>query len=100
MPLNHRLMLRHRSIIETIIDQLKNISRSRAFAPSFSGQLLCQHLGWLDCLLPSTEEALARHRPQFAAPSLTRTQVIYSTQTRSSCCQVDAGVNGRTGEAI
>ena len=27
MPLNHRLMLRKRSIIETIIDQLKNISQ-------------------------------------------------------------------------
>jgi hypothetical protein len=27
MPLNDRLMLRKRSIIETIIDQLKNISQ-------------------------------------------------------------------------
>jgi IS5 family transposase len=28
MPLNDRLLLRKRSIIETVIDQLKNISRS------------------------------------------------------------------------
>jgi pSer/pThr/pTyr-binding forkhead associated (FHA) protein len=37
--------------------------------------LLCQHLGRIDCLLPSTEEAVHCARTQFAAPGLTRTQV-------------------------
>jgi transposase len=57
MPLSDRLMLRKRSIVETIIDQLKNISPPIAFSPSLSSQLFCQHFVRIDCLLPSTEEA-------------------------------------------
>lgn len=60
MLLNDRLLLRQRSIIETIFDQLKNISQPIAFSASFSRQLKSQHSGRFDCLLPSAEEAIHR----------------------------------------
>jgi transposase len=42
MPLTDRLLVRKRAIIESIIDQLKNISPPIAFSPSQSGQFLGQ----------------------------------------------------------
>jgi hypothetical protein len=60
MPLMDKLLTRKRSIIETIIDQLKNISqivraacRRQTFSASQSGQFLGQLGLWVDCLLPS-----------------------------------------------
>ncbi len=43
MPLEDRLLLRKRAVIETIIDQLKNISQIEHSRASFSGQLLCKY---------------------------------------------------------
>jgi hypothetical protein len=75
MPLNDRLMLalaRHyRNHYSSVKEHLSN----RAFASSFSGQLLCQHFGWVDCLLPSAKEAVDCAQPQSVASGLTRTHV-------------------------
>jgi len=54
MPLMDKLLTRKRSIIETIIDQLKNISQIEHSHPSQSGQFLSQLGLWIDCLLPSS----------------------------------------------
>jgi len=57
MPLADQLLLRKRAVIETIIDQLKNISQIEHSRHRFSGQLLCEHPLWIDRLLPSTQKA-------------------------------------------
>jgi hypothetical protein len=65
LKLNDRLRLRKRSMIETIIDPLKNISqivrevcRRQTLPASLPGQLPGQP-GWgINCLLPPTEKAL------------------------------------------
>ncbi len=59
--LSDKLLLRKRAIIEAIIDQLKNISEIRAFAPSQSYQF-CGSFGcWVYCLQPSRQKT----RPPF-----------------------------------
>ena len=63
MPIEDRLLLRKRAVIETIIDQLKNISQIEHSRASFASQLLCQHPLWIDCLLPSTKEARHCYHP-------------------------------------
>ena len=55
-----KLLLRKRAIIETITDQLKNISETRAFAPSQPHQLPGQPGRRADRLLPSAQKALSR----------------------------------------
>jgi hypothetical protein len=68
MRLSDRLMLRKRAVIETVIDQLKNISqigrvacRRQTFEASVCGQLHGERGLWLDCLLPPAQEAIHRH---------------------------------------
>jgi Transposase DDE domain len=84
MPLADRLLLRKRSIIESIIDQLKNISqivhemcRRHTFPPPQPSQLLGQLSVWTHCVLSSTEEAFFGSVQCFAHCCLTRTHVIY-----------------------
>ena len=74
MRLTDKLLARKRAIIETIIDQLKNISQiehSRHRSPVN----FCINV-WLNRLLPSAEEALAPIRLGFTRFGLTRTDVI------------------------
>ena len=75
MRLTDKLMSRKRSIIETIIDQFKNISQiehSRASQPhQFSGQ--CRL--WVDCLLSPALQALSQYTLGFTPCCLTRTDV-------------------------
>jgi hypothetical protein len=77
MRLTDKLMSRKRSIIETIIDQFKNISQiehSRASQPhQFSGQ--CRL--WVDCLLSPALQALSQYTLGFTPCCLTRTDVNY-----------------------
>jgi transposase len=54
-----KLLLRKRVIIETITDQLKNISETRAFPPSQPHQLSGQPGRGPDRLLPSAQKAFA-----------------------------------------
>jgi DDE family transposase len=54
-----RLLLRKRAIIETITDQLKNISETRAFAPSQPHQLPGQPGRRADCVLSSAQKAFS-----------------------------------------
>ncbi len=54
MPLADRLLLRKRSIIESVIDQLKNISPPIAFSASQPSQFPGQPGVRANCLLPST----------------------------------------------
>jgi hypothetical protein len=56
MPLTDKLMLRKRAIVETIVDQLKNISQIE-HSRHRSDQLLGQCGVWLDCLLSPAQEA-------------------------------------------
>ena len=58
MALSDRLLLRKRAIIETVIDQLKNISQPIAFSSPFPDQLFGQRGMWLNRLLSPTEEAI------------------------------------------
>ena len=46
---------------------------------SFSGHLLCQHLGRTNCLLPLTEEAVDCDPPQSLSFCLTRTHVMLAS---------------------
>ena len=62
------MLLRRRAIIESVIDQLKNISqivreacRRQTFASSIARQLPSQLSLRVDCLLPLTQEALSAH---------------------------------------
>jgi hypothetical protein len=82
MPLPDRLLLRKRSIIESIIDPLKNISqivhemcRRHTFPPPQPSQLLGQLSLWTHCVLPSTEKAFFGSAQCFACCGLTRTHV-------------------------
>jgi len=75
VPLSDQLLLRKRAIIETVIAQLKNISPLIAFSSPQSSQLSGQPSMRFNCLLPSTQEALHCHRPQFAPCCLTQTHV-------------------------
>jgi hypothetical protein len=54
-----KLLLRKRAIIETITDQLKNISETRTFPPSQSDQFLGQPGRRSHCLLSSAEKAIS-----------------------------------------
>jgi transposase len=83
MSLTDRLLLRKRSVIESIIDQLKNISQivhevcqRHTFPPPKPSQLLGQHSLWTHCVLPSTEKAFFGFAQRFACCGLTRTHVI------------------------
>jgi hypothetical protein len=71
-----KLLLRKRAIIETITDQLKNISETRAFAPSQPHQLPGQSDRRPHCLLPSAQKAFA-----WGAPSYSSTTVAYPELT-------------------
>ena len=57
-----KLLLRKRAIIESIIDQLKNISETRAFSPSQPGQFCRAFDCWVACLQPSGQKAGAASR--------------------------------------
>ena len=75
MPLIDKLLTRQRSIIETIIDQLKNISQiehSRHRSPvNFLVNLVCG----LIARMPSAKETLSQSQSVFPPFCLTRTQV-------------------------
>jgi hypothetical protein len=71
-----RLLLRKRAIIETITDQLKNISETRAFPPSQPHQLPGQSTRRPHRLLPSAQKALS-----WAATSCSDTGVAYPELT-------------------
>jgi hypothetical protein len=80
MPLADRLLLRKRSIIESIIDQLKNISqivhevcRGHTFPPPQPSQLSA----WINCILSSIKETSFGSAQRFTHGCLTRTHVIY-----------------------
>ena len=62
MHLSDKLLLRKRAIIESIIDQLKNISETRAFSPSQPGQFCRAFDCWVACLQPSGQKAGAASR--------------------------------------
>ena len=57
MHLSDKLLVRQRAIIESIIDQLKNISQTRAFAPSQPCQFYRPFACWTHCLHPSKQKA-------------------------------------------
>jgi Transposase DDE domain len=57
MHLSDKLLVRKRAIIETIIDQLKNISETRAFSPSQSHQFCSSSACWSLCVLPPAQKA-------------------------------------------
>jgi transposase len=61
MVLSDKLLLRRRAVIESVIDQLKNISQIVAFASSLARQLPGQLSLRVDRLLPPTQEALSAH---------------------------------------
>jgi hypothetical protein len=61
MPLSSCLLLRKRAIIETVIDQLKNISQIEHSRHRRESQLHGEHRVCLNCLLPPTQEAFYRH---------------------------------------
>lgn len=61
MPLGDRLMLRKRAIIETIIDQLKNISQIEQERHRSPVNCFVNIVGGLIAKMPSTQKAL--HRP-------------------------------------
>jgi hypothetical protein len=79
MPLNDRLILQKRSIIETMINHLKNISQLSIRAIVLPSTAL-SYSGRIDCLLPSAEKACDCDQPQSAVSGLTRTQVHSSSK--------------------
>ena len=60
LPLADHLLLRKRALIETIIDQLKNICQIEHSRHRSPYNFLVHLLAGLDRLLPPTQEALAR----------------------------------------
>ncbi|MGG6270012.1 NAD(+)--rifampin ADP-ribosyltransferase [Leptolyngbya sp. AN03gr2] len=58
--------------------------------------MFCQYSGWIDCLLPSTQEAVHCHRPQFAASRLTRTDVNYGQQKQATYVYLAATLDAAT----
>ena len=65
MSLADQRILGRRAIIESVIDQLKNISqivraacRRQTLSSPFTRQLLGQFGLWIDCLLPPTQETI------------------------------------------
>ncbi len=61
-----KLLLRRRAIIESVIDQLKNISPPIAFSSPFTSQLPGQFGLRIDCLLPSAQETVPYPQCLFA----------------------------------
>lgn len=59
MRLSDKLLLRRRGLIESVIDQLKNMAQKRAFAASQSHQLRRQFNGGLNCLLSPVQKAFS-----------------------------------------
>jgi hypothetical protein len=57
MHLSDKLLLRKRVIIASIIDQLKNISETRAFSSSQPHQFCRPFNCWAHCLQPSGQKA-------------------------------------------
>jgi hypothetical protein len=58
MPLMDKLLLRKRAIIESAVDQLKNISQIER--TRHRSQCVRQYYCWLGCLLPSAKEAVSQ----------------------------------------
>jgi hypothetical protein len=77
MSLNDPLMLTKRSIIESIIDRLKNISQIEHSRHRSPVNCFVNILAGGNCLLPSAKETVDRNRLQSLASSLTRTHVIF-----------------------
>jgi len=75
LPLSNRLLLPKRSIIETVIDQLKNISQIEHSRNRSPVNCLVNIVYGLIARMLLAQEALDCHRLQFAALSLTRTHV-------------------------
>jgi DDE family transposase len=66
-----KLLLRKRAVTRTITDQLKNISETRAFAPSQPHQLPGQPGHRADRLLPSAQKAFTRGATPHSSGGLT-----------------------------
>jgi transposase len=66
MTLADKRILRRRAIIESVIDQLKNISQPIAFSSPFTSQLKSQFALRIDCLLPPAKETIPHTRCLFA----------------------------------
>ena len=77
LALGDKLLLRKRALIESMVDELKNVCETLAFAPSQSTQLSGEPHGRAYRLLPSSQEAVAGSRPagpacgRLAYPELT-----------------------------
>ena len=61
MSLSDRLLLRKRAVVETVIDQLKNISQIEHSRHRSPVNCFVNILARVDCLLPSTQKARNRH---------------------------------------
>ncbi len=61
MSLSDRLLLRKRAVVETVIDQLKNISQIEHSRHRSPVNCFVNILARVDCLLPSTYKARNRH---------------------------------------
>jgi len=79
MPLMDKLLLRKRAIIETIIDQLKNISQIEHSRHRSPINFISQPDLWTDCLLPPTQQTVPPAQRSACARCLTRIHVIYKT---------------------
>jgi hypothetical protein len=77
LALGDKLLLRKRALIESLVDELKNVCQTLAFAPSQSTQLSGEPHGRAYRLLPSAQEPVAGSRPagpacgRLAYPELT-----------------------------
>ena len=80
LPMADKLLLRKRALIETIIDQLKNISQIEHTRHRSPVNIYGPSPRWINCLLPPTEKTSPKNR--VTAPSrgrLTRTHVQVKT---------------------
>lgn len=76
MLLTDKLLLRKRAIIDSIIDQLKNISQIEHSRHRSPVNFKRQSTLWINRLLSSTQKAILNVRWSFGFISLTRTHVI------------------------
>ena len=64
MPLVDKLLLRKRAIIESVIDQLKNISQIEHTRHRSPINAFINIIAGLHCLLPSTQKAFFEYHPK------------------------------------
>jgi hypothetical protein len=91
IPLGERLLLRKRKGYWDGDWPVEEYFSDWTFPSSQPSQLLGECGLWIDCLLPSAQEAFYCYRPQFAPCCLTRTHVILR-HIASSILQQDKSV--------